>query len=48
MKICIVGGGNLGTAMAADFASKSHAVNMVTSRPHNWQKNIVADELFRR
>ncbi len=47
MKICIVGGGNLGTAMAADFASKDHSVNILTSRPHEWQKNISADEMIR-
>ena len=47
MKICIVGGGNLGTAMAADFASKGHAVNILTSRPQAWQKNITADEITR-
>ena len=43
MKICIVGGGNLGTAIAADFAAKNHAVNILTSRLHDWQKNIVAE-----
>ena len=42
MKICIVGGGNLGTAMAVDFASKNHAVNVLTSRPQDWQKKIFA------
>lgn len=45
MKICIVGGGNLGTAMAAEFASKNHAVNILTSKPESWQKNIAADEI---
>ena len=35
MKICIVGGGNLGTAMAADFASKNHTVKILTSHPHD-------------
>lgn len=47
MKICIVGGGNLGTAMAAEFASKNHAVNILTSKPEAWQKNIEADEIVR-
>lgn len=47
MKICIVGGGNLGTAMAADFAAKNHAVNILTSRPQSWQKNITAAETSR-
>ena len=47
MKICIVGGGNLGTSMAADFASKGHTVNILTSRPQDWQRNITADEMIR-
>ena len=47
MKICIVGGGNLGTAMAVDFASKNHTVNILTSRPHDWTKNISAVEMLR-
>lgn len=38
MKICIVGGGNLGTAMAVDFASKNHTINILTSRPQDWKK----------
>ena len=44
MKICIVGGGNLGTSMAADFASKGHSVSILTSRPQDWQKNITAGQ----
>ena len=44
MKICIVGGGNLGTAMAVDFATKDHKVNILTSRPQDWEKNIIAVE----
>lgn len=47
MKICIVGGGNLGTAMAVDFASKNHTINILTSRPQDWTKNIVATETIR-
>ncbi len=42
MKICIVGGGNLGTAMAVDFAAKNHSVNVLTSRPQDWQRKIFA------
>lgn len=42
MKICIVGGGNIGTAMAVDFASKKHAVNVLTSRSQDWSKLLVA------
>ncbi len=47
MKICIAGGGNLGTSMAVDFAAKGHSVNILTSRPQDWQKHIVADEMIR-
>ena len=51
MKICIVGGGNIGTAMAIEFAHKNHSVNILTSRPELWNKKISAvtqndEELF--
>ena len=42
MKICIVGGGNIGTAMAVEFAHKNHSVNVLTSRPQLWNKKIYA------
>lgn len=40
MKICIVGGGNIGTAMAVEFAHNNHIVNVLTSRPQKWSKKI--------
>ena len=46
MKICIVGGGNLGTAMAVDFAEKNHTVNVLTSRPQAWQRKIFANKII--
>ena len=42
MKICIVGGGNIGTALAAEFARKNNDVNVLTSRPQLWNKKISA------
>ena len=42
MKICIVGGGNIGTAMAVDFAVKNHKVNIFTSKPEKWSSEIFA------
>ena len=42
MKICIVGGGNLGTAMAVEFAHGGHSINVLTSRPHDWSKKLTA------
>ena len=42
MKICIVGGGNIGTAMAVEFAHNGHAVNVLTSRPREWSKTLTA------
>ena len=46
MKICIVGGGNIGTALAVDFASKNHTVNILTSRPQDWSRQLVASISF--
>ena len=51
MKICIAGGGNIGTAMAVEFARKNHEVTVLTSKPALWSREIVAvteddEELF--
>ncbi len=45
MNILIVGGGNIGTLMAAEFAHKGHKVCIYTSKPELWSKQIeVYDE----
>lgn len=40
MNITIIGGGNIGTLMAAEFAHKGHNVTVYTSKPSHWQKKI--------
>ncbi len=40
MKITIIGGGNIGTLMAAEFACKGHDVTMYTSKPDGWQREV--------
>ncbi|NLQ13945.1 NAD(P)-binding domain-containing protein [Olsenella sp. KGMB02461] len=40
MKICVVGAGNVGILMAAEFASKGHRVTVVTSRPEQWSSVV--------
>lgn len=40
MKITIIGGGNIGTLMAGEFACKGHEVTIYTSKPEKWSKNI--------
>lgn len=40
MKITVVGGGNLGTLMAAEFAHKGHKVTIYTSKPQKWNLDI--------
>ncbi len=40
MKTTIIGGGNIGTLMAAELAAKGHQVVIYTSRPHMWQPQI--------
>lgn len=42
MNITIIGGGNIGTLMAAEFANCGHRVNIFTSSPERWSKNIKA------
>lgn len=50
MNIAIIGGGNVGTLMAAEFAYKGHNVKMYTSKPERWSKDIdvysAAEELL--
>lgn len=42
MRIAILGGGNIGTLLAAEFASKGHAVSMVVSDPGVWSTKVSA------
>lgn len=40
MEITVIGGGNIGTLMAAEAAAKGHNVTMYTSRPKAWNRQI--------
>ncbi len=40
MKICVVGGGNLGTLIAAELAVRGHEVAVLTSKPEKFQNTI--------
>ncbi len=40
MKVTIIGGGNLGTLMAASFASKGNEVTIQTSKPEKFSKEL--------
>lgn len=42
MNIAILGGGNIGTLLAAELASKGHAVSVVTSEPSRWDHEVRA------
>ena len=40
MNITVIGGGNIGTLMAAEAANKGHSITVYTSKPHKWEKCI--------
>lgn len=40
MRFTIIGGGNIGTLMAAEFAHKGHLVTMYTSKPLIWGNTL--------
>lgn len=40
MNITVIGGGNIGTLMAAEAANKGHKVTIYTSKPELWQNKI--------
>ena len=44
MRISIVGGGNIGTLMAAEFSFKGHTVTVYTSSPEQWNENITVTD----
>lgn len=40
MKICIVGGGNVGTVLAGFVASRGYGVNVLTDHPESWSSKV--------
>ena len=40
MKMAVIGGGNIGTLMAAEMSAKGHDVTICSSRPDQWNRNI--------
>ena len=45
MRICIVGGGNIGTLLVGEAAADGHDVTMYTSRPDSWHNHIVVKDI---
>lgn len=40
MKVCVIGGGNIGTLLAAEFARKGFETVIHTSRPEKWSDTL--------
>lgn len=40
MKVCVIGGGNIGTLTAAEVAAKGEDVRVVTSKPDEWDGRL--------
>ena len=40
MRVTVIGGGNIGTLMAAEISRKGHEVTVCTSKPHLWKSAI--------
>lgn len=40
MKVTVIGGGNVGTLMAAEIAHRGHEVTLYTSKPGRWKNEI--------
>lgn len=42
-KVCIVGGGNVGTVLAGVMASNGYRVSVLTDRPEQWGRRVTVD-----
>lgn len=40
MKMTVIGGGNIGTLIAAEMANQGHSVTVYTSKPERWKRKI--------
>lgn len=44
MKFCVIGGGNIGTLIAAEAAHKGHCVTLYVSDPQNWSGTLEVED----
>lgn len=48
MKVCVVGGGNIGTAISAIMSSRGHSVTLKTGKPERWKKTLCYTDMETR
>ena len=40
MRVCVIGGGNIGSVLAGDMAFRGYQVDLLTGKPESWSHEI--------
>ena len=45
MRVCVIGGGNIGSVLAGDMAFRGYEVDLLTRKPESWSYEIEVHDL---
>ena len=45
MRVCVIGGGNIGSVLAGDMAFRGYQVDLLTGKPESWSHEIEVYDL---
>lgn len=45
MRVCVIGGGNIGSVLAVDMAFRGYQVDLLTGKPESWSHEIEVYDL---
>ena len=45
MRVCVIGGGNIGSVLEGDMAFRGYEVDLLTGKPESWSHEIEVHDL---